>query len=523
MTRQVYGDRGPARHRACAISKGTMADESLYEKVLAQIEGGDRLPESRPPRSSASVVLWRRKSGDLEVFWIKRARTMRFMGGFYAFPGGGLSRQDRGVATAGLPQGHEDGPAEAAMPAAVTDGLKDLGPVLCDGLVACALRELHEETGLSLSPDADAGRLVYAGRWLTPPLGPLRFDNRFFLLEWSPAEAEQPRVASREAEVGEWIRPAEALELWKGGEVVTAPPILHILRVLLEEGPEQGLPRLRNPTEANLGPHRRVEFRPGVLLFPQRTPTLPPASYTNCYVLGNEETVLVDPGSPYEVEIDRLARALEALESAEGRRVRAIWLTHHHPDHVGGVRELRRRLGVPVAAHRLTAERLAEMGIPVDEELTDGQEVVLGRGFPVRILHTPGHARGHLCFLEQNHGSMLVGDLIAGFGTIVIDPPEGNMEDYLDSLRRIRDVAPQALFPAHGPATVAAVAKLDEYVQHRQWREGRILAAWQGGLRQPAAMLESVYDDVPPMARLLAERQIVAHLESLETSGKLEK
>jgi glyoxylase-like metal-dependent hydrolase (beta-lactamase superfamily II) len=223
------------------------------------------------------------------------------------------------------------------------------------------------------------------------------------------------------------------------------------------------------------------------------------------------------------VEIDRLSQALAALESDEGRRVRAIWLTHHHPDHVGGVQELRRRLGVPVGAHRSTAERLAKIGIPVDEELSDGQEVVLEGSFPVRVLHTPGHARGHLCFLEQNHGSMLVGDLIAGFGTIVIDPPEGNMGDYLDSLRRIRELAPRALFPAHGPATVNAVAKLDEYVQHRQWREGRILAAWQGGVRLPAAMLERVYDDVPPIAYPLAERQIVAHLEYLEASGKLEK
>ena len=500
-----------------------MAAGSLYEKVLAQIEGRGGLPDAKPARSSASVVLWRRGGSDLEVFWIKRARTMRFMGGFHAFPGGGLSRQDRSQAPAGLPLGYEDGPAEAAMPAAVTEGVGDLGPVLCDGLVECALRELQEETGVALSPATDAARLVYAGRWLTPPLGPLRFDNRFFLLEWPPEEAQQPRVASREAEIGEWVRPGEALARWRSGDVVTAPPILHILRVLSEEGPEQGLSRMRNPTEANLGPHRRVEFRPGVLLFPQKTPTLPPASYTNCYVLGTQQTVLVDPGSPYEEEIDRLFQALEALRSNEGRRVGAIWLTHHHPDHVGGIQELRQRLGVPVCAHRSTAERLADRGIPVDEELAEGQEVVLGGGFPVRVLHTPGHAQGHLCFLDRTHGSMLVGDLIAGFGTIVIDPPEGNMGDYLGSLKRIQELAPAALFPAHGPATVDAVAKLDEYVQHRLWREGRILEAWQSGVRQPAAMLESVYDDVPAIAHPLAERQIVAHLEHLTASGKLEK
>lgn len=502
-----------------------MTAAGLYEKVLAMIEGEGGLPASKPPRPSASIVLWRSSGGELEVFWIKRARTMRFMGGFHAFPGGGISRQDREQPLAGSPQGWDEGPTEAALPAAVTDGLEDLGPVLCDGLVVGALRELDEETGLSLSAAADAERLVYAGRWLTPPLGPVRFDNRFFLMEWPADETQQPRVNSTEAEVGEWIRPAQALELWRRGEVITAPPILHILQVLLDDGPVQGLARMRNPIEANLGPHRKIEFRPGVLLFPQKTPTLPPASFTNCYVLGTQETVLVDPGSPYEFEIDRLWQALEALESGEGKSLQAIWLTHHHPDHVGGVRELRRRLGVPVCAHRLAAERLTEMGVPVDEELADGQQVVLAGegGFPVRVFHTPGHARGHLCFLEETNGSMLVGDLIAGFGTIVIDPPEGNMGDYLGSLRRIRDLTPRALFPSHGPVTVDAVAKLDEYVQHRQWREGRVLEAWTAGIKEPAAMLDRVYDDVPPIAHPLAQRQIVAHLEHLEASGKLEK
>lgn len=502
-----------------------MGEQSLYEQVLAGIEGGDRaVPGVKPPRASGSVVLWRLNRGVLEVFWIERARTMRFMGGFHAFPGGGISRQDREGEAIGEPRGWELGPTDGAMPAAVTDGVADLGPILCPGLIRGVLRELEEETGIGLSVATDAYRLVYAGRWLTPPLGPVRFDNRFFLLEWGPQETQQPRVVSSEAESGEWVRPAQALDRWRRGEVITAPPILHILKVLEEEGPEAGLPRMRAPGEANLGPHRRIEFRPGVLLFPLETPTLPPASYTNAYVLGLEESVLVDPGSPHEQEIDRLFQALQVLQAEESRSLRAIWLTHHHPDHIGGVQALRERLGVPVCAHRQTAKSLATMGIPVDEELEDDQVVVLGGGdgFPVRVLHTPGHARGHLCFLEERHGSLLVGDLIAGLGTIVIDPPEGNMGDYLQSLRRIRDLRPRALFPAHGPVTIDAIAKLEEYVQHRLWREGRILEAWQSGTREPAAMVEQIYDDVPRLAHPLAARQIEAHLEHLRAQGRLE-
>ena len=180
-------------------------------------------------------------------------------------------------------------------------------------------------------------------------------------------------------------------------------------------------------------------------------------------------------------------------------------------------------LQVPVLAHPATAERLAEQGTPVDGELVDGQRVELDGDppFPVRVIHTPGHARGHLCFLEETFGSLVSGDMVAGFGTIVIDPPEGNMSDYLDSLARLRRIGPKALFPAHGPTIGTSDAKLEEYIRHREWREERILEAWRCGLREPAVMLATVYDDVPEAAHPLAERQILAHLERLEARGRL--
>ncbi len=524
--------------------------------MLAGLAEGHGLPETKPPRASAAVVLWRRTDGgDLEVFWLKRSESLPFMGGFFAFPGGGLSRRDISLSVEGSPVGVEAAPTAAGLPPAVTDGVADLGPILAPGLVACALRELFEETGILPVPAGDASRerlaearrrllakeedfqallaaegfeleagsLVYAGRWLTPPLGPLRFDNRFFLLHWPREKWLQPEVLSGEAELGEWVRPADAVERWRRGELVSAPPILHILDVLAHQGPEEGLERLRLPVEANLGPFRRVEFRPGVLIFPLRTPTLPPAAYTNTFLLGTEEAVLVDPGTPFEREIAWLREGLEAVRQRLGRRISAIWLTHHHPDHIGGVAALREALEVPVLAHPETAERLAGRGIPVDGELADGQRIELAGdpAFPVRVVHTPGHARGHLCFLDETYGSVLAGDLVAGLGTIVIDPPEGNMSDYLDSLARLRELGPRAIFPAHGPMIVTAEAKLEEYIRHREWREERILEAWRTGLREPAAMLETVYDDVPKIAHPLAERQIVAHLERLEEMGRL--
>ncbi|MEM7050415.1 MAG: MBL fold metallo-hydrolase [Acidobacteriota bacterium] len=529
-----------------------MSEEGLYEKVLAAAAGAPLTPP-KAPRPSASVILWRRQAGDLQVFWVRRSDALAFMGGWYAFPGGGISRRDAEITVVGkpaaLPSGISDG--QEADPL-LSDGVHRTPPTLVPGLLVGALRELFEETGLLLTGDAlpthdalaearrrllaeeaDFGpllaelgvslsvdELTFAGRWLTPPLAPRRFDNRFFLLPWPADRLQQPQVLPGELDSGEWVVPEEAAARWSWGDVVTAPPILHALRVLAEDGPEAGLPRLLDPREANLGPFRRIEFRPGVILLPLETATLPPANRTNAYLLGDGERVLVDPGSTLPAEQRRLEEALAALPADS---LKAIWLTHHHPDHVGGVAAARQALGVPVLAHAATAQRLAARGIPVDGELQAGQRVVLDgpRPFPIRVLHTPGHARGHLCFYEENGGSLIAGDMVAGIGTIVIDPPEGDMDDYLASLESLAELAPRVLFPAHGPPIRDAVGKLRHYIDHRRWREEKVLAAWQNGVRQPAELLPVVYDDAPRQAWPLAERQIVAHLESLERAGRL--
>jgi ribonuclease/clavin/mitogillin len=539
---------------------GNLYEAALEGLAASPAPGAPGAPEDAgalpPVRASAAVVLWRRTAAaGIEVYWVKRGEQLAFMGGWHAFPGGGLARTDDEVPVAA---GAETGAAPASRPG-------EAAPDLVPGLLACAIRELFEETGILLARQADPGapalaeeavaaarrellggrpfapllaelgciadasRLVPAGRWLTPPFAPLRFDNRFFLLEWPRAEPAQPEVLPGELESGAWVDPAAAWRSWQRGDTLAAPPILHFLQVLSEDGPGAGLPRLRDPAEADLGPMRRVELRPGVLMFPLATRTLPPALTTNAYLLGFGDAVLVDPGAADPAELDRLVAALAAARERLGRRVTAIWLTHHHPDHVAGVPALRQRLGVQVLAHPATAERLAAHGLATDGDLPDGRQVTLaGLGRPeapdlvVQVVHTPGHARGHLCFLELGQRSLLAGDMVAGLGTIVVDPPEGDMDDYLASLAKLVALAPRTLFPGHGPAIKNAVAKLREYIEHRLWRERRVLAAWREGRRDPEAMLPSVYDDVPPEAHPLAARQILAHLARLRRAGQLE-
>jgi endoribonuclease LACTB2 len=423
------------------------------------------------------------------------------------------------------------------------------------GVAACALRELFEETGVlplaggppagiaaleamrervladpsrfgaelaRLGAPPDASALAFAGRWLTPPFAPVRFDNRFFLLEWPAERAAQPRVLPGELEHGEWIAPGEALARWRRAEAIAAPPILHLLGVLDEDGPLAGLPRLRDPREADLGPSRRIEFRPGVVMIPLAAPTLPPATHTNAYLLGLEEAVVVDPGSPAPAEQDRLLASVRDAEPRLGRRVGAIWLTHHHPDHVGGAAALRAALGVPVHAHRDAHAALGRQGVPVDGELAEGQRVELGRGFPVRVLHTPGHARGHVCFLAEAHRSLLCGDLVSALSTVVIDPPEGHMGDYFESLSRAAALDPATLFPAHGPLILDGKQFLAGVLEHRRRREEKVLLAWRGGITAPEEIVRHAYDEeLPAMIEPLAARQVSAHLEHLRQRGEI--
>ena len=171
---------------------------------------------------------------------------------------------------------------------------------------------------------------------------------------------------------------------------------------------------------------------------------------------------------------------------------------------------------VTVAAHRLTAEPL-EGRVRVDRLIED-EEVIELEGEPrlrLQAMHTPGHTRGHLSFYEERTGALLTGDNIVGIGSVLIDPPEGDVRAYLSTLERFRALPHlKILLGGHGPAVGAPRAKIDEYLSHRLERERDILAAVRGGASSPAAIVARVYTDVHPKMHALAERAVLAHLES---------
>jgi glyoxylase-like metal-dependent hydrolase (beta-lactamase superfamily II)/8-oxo-dGTP pyrophosphatase MutT (NUDIX family) len=398
----------------------------------------------------------------LEVFWVRRSPKLAFLGGFWAFPGGGAEPADLSLAT------------------------------------TCA-RELFEETGVRVDP---AG-FVPAGRTVTPSWAQVRFDAAYFVVELPADAAPDVAHAGGELVAGEWTTPARALERWARGERLTSPVAVHTMRALEGGG---GVAELAARVSGRLvfdDADRLIELAPGLGMIALRSPTLWPATHTNCFVVGADDVIVVDPGSPYPEEQAALDAALA------GRRVREIWLTHHHLDHTAGAAHLVARHRAPVAAHPFTAERAPG----VDRLLADGDRV--GR---LSVVATPGHTAGHHAFLDTETGYVLAGDMVAGVGTVVIDDEDGDMAAYLASIDRLEAVAAHALLPAHGPLLTEPATTLAYYREHRLWREQRVVAALPGTLAQ---VLAAAYADVPTDRHPLAARSLRAHLAKLVREGRV--
>jgi len=208
-------------------------------------------------------------------------------------------------------------------------------------------------------------------------------------------------------------------------------------RYFLRKFAQDGVKRLGLATNMNLWEDLRGiagdQMGPDLWIIPLRTPTLPPAKHTNMPVLRGAGLV-VDPGAHAKDQREKSRVFVRRIQEEAGP-LQAIWLTHHHHDHSGGAAWLSEQTGLPIWAHRRSAQ-LLDKQLTVDRYFTDGEFIPLPNGQPSGwiAVHSPGHAEGHLCLFHEPTRRLIAGDMMAGVGTILVEPSEGDMAIYIQSL-----------------------------------------------------------------------------------------
>jgi glyoxylase-like metal-dependent hydrolase (beta-lactamase superfamily II) len=237
-------------------------------------------------------------------------------------------------------------------------------------------------------------------------------------------------------------------------------------------------------------------------------------SGTNTYLVGTPPWV-VDPGPAEPEHVERVVQAIEM-----GGGLAGIALTHRHFDHADAVPVLRELFTAEVVAGRRAEERGGAFsepeaaGLVVDRELADGD-----RAGPFVAISTPGHSADHISLLAGE--VLFCGDTVLGEGSVFIPPGGGSLTRYLESLRRLQTLELVVLCPGHGPLVWDPQAKLAEYLGHRLDRERRLVAALDQGLRSRDELLDAVWDDAPAILRPAAALTLEAHLDKLESEGRL--
>ena len=474
---------------------------------------------------AATVIFTRGSDDEPEVYLAKRAAELKFFGGYWVFPGGNVNRID---------YHREDDPEELVLKRCVIrEALEETG-VLSATLGKEFSRERKQALKKQIKAAPEQWQQFLAGfganydsiapvfRLTTPPFIPVRFDTQFMHVR--SCDNENPGIDNYELVDGGFIKPQQAVDAWEKGEMQIAPPVLFLLRLMANGGLAaffaQAKAELERLDKGGLHP---VYFSPGIFMAPLATPTLPPATTTNTLIVGTDKLYVIDPATPNASEQQRLFNKMDELID-DGKTFEAILLTHHHVDHVGAVNAVSRRYQLPVSAHEETCNRI-EPGYIKGKPLKDGDRIELGvapdgsADWHLTVIHTPGHAVDHLCYIDSRYHAAIVGDMLSTVSTILIDPPEGHMRTYLHSLNRLLDIPMKTLFPAHGLASHDGHRLIRYFLKHREERENAVKKALTDKPRSIDELLPEVYADVPETTYPIASRSLLANLLKLEEDG----
>ena len=548
-----------------------------------------REPVATRPAATVLLLRDTPDNGGLEVLMTRRSGTASFAPGAYVFPGGGIDALDASPEThAAADRRPAQGDLHLTQAiAAIRESFEELGVLLArhtDGPRKGLMADAHDiaaidrhlpfaaqcqARGLRLAADS----VYLLAHWTGDRDLPRRFEVPFLVARMP--EGQEPVADETEQFEPVWVRPADALARHEAGQFFMIYPTIRTLQrlakfvstqaVLDAVAHEQPLwvscPRagLLGGTEARYmedempfgelalvcpdgqivhpldwQTERAVPLLRNVQRLTAPNPGVMTGPGTNSYLVGDPATgfIAIDPGPADAEHLDKLWRAA-------GGDIRMIVCTHSHPDHSPGAAPLQAlcvqagRAAPPILGLPSAPTARAASAFTPDRTLQNNELLALSGQAPegkithtLQVIHTPGHAANHLCLLLQEDGLLFSGDHILNGSTTVIDPPDGNMADYLDSLDRLdalcAEHSVEFILPAHGhvlggPINGArsAIAKLKA---HRLAREAKVLAAMQA---LPDGSMEDwvqhAYDDVPPRMWPVAQRSLLAHVERIRS------
>lgn len=541
----------------------------------------DLTADQRPPRPAATLVVVRDAPGGMQVLLLCRAERGDHNSGAWVFPGGTIDQADRQWHA--LCAGSDDAAASARLGlaeggldywvAGIRECFEECGLLFATGADGTlvnlqgeagerlnawrgplhrgesTLGSLCESAGLKLAVD----ELVYFSHWLTPMGRAKRFDTRFFVAK-APA-AQTAEHDGTEMVAMEWLRPSEALARSDSLKLMgptratlsamarfdsaqalmdwaRAPREVNLINPRIGSG-SQGL-RPVLPSEhawAEMGridplghgtasyeivPGRAVKLSAHVIRITAPNASVMTGPGTNTYLVGGgarNEWAVIDPGPA-------LPEHVEAVLAAAPGAIRWIFATHTHQDHSPAAVMLKQHTRAPVLGRWPEHPHRQDGSFAPDRVLSDGERIEVGPQATLRVIHTPGHASNHLCYLLEEEKTLFTGDHVMQDSTVVINPPDGDMAAYLDSLRALLRADIEWLAPGHGFLMAQPQKALQALIAHRLKREAKVMCALRD--KGPATLeqlLPFVYDDVDPRMLPVAARSLLAHLNKLRGDG----
>ncbi len=540
------------------------------------------------PRPAATIILARNSADGVEVLMMQRTTAVDFATGMHVFPGGAVDPTDHHPEMASLCVDLDDARASQMLGieqgglaywiAAIRECFEESGLMLgyraerelvrLQGEDADRLAKLRLEMAQNKLTFADilkteqfraaTDRIAYYSHWITQAGRPKRYDTRFFV-----AQAPEGQTAEQDNHetVGQvWVRPEQAIEMNKAGTIELMFPTIKTLesltpfkeveelleyarlpkpKVLIapftataRDGKQHILipgdfaytevrkidPENKGTARSFIEPGQSVTIGECITRVTAANPGMMTGPGTNTYLIGDAQTgvAVIDPGPLLDEHIENI------LNAASGP-IKWILCTHTHIDHSPAAKSIKEKTGAQIYGRPAPVFPNQDQTFAPDYVVTHDQVLNIA-GTTLRVIHTPGHASNQVCFLLEEQGMLFTGDHIMQGSTVVINPPDGNMAQYLESLKLITKYSINYLAPGHGFLMTNTNEIVERLIIHRMGRENKVLA----GLRasgQPLPLEELVkhaYSDTDPRLHKVAMRSLQAHLDKLLSEGRVQ-